>query len=1726
MPVSDLFRNPKHSPLSFPTPKFQSLSRPIRSRASFPTHISLNHLGLHRRRLLGFPSKPNYNVYAENSCSVGLDIDADEFLEVGDRDLPVDLCFTRTLPPALTLREGYEKIRKAVEDLKVNPPCSSSGVLRYQVLVPPSTKALNLLCCKCKDLSAYPQFYFSTRQNHEVSLELASLDRLLEVSGVGASICVRGSSHILKGYSFLGRYLSSDSHLIRAYGSIGLLYDKKQSSMEDKIGSFYFFIPQLELNEFDGCSLLASTMVWDDSISYTFERAVYMAESHIHQQMINFGASVSVYDKESWIKHVCGQPYSIENKDAQMVYLNAEVLARIDAEAKCMQKEEPPTFYQSYIQYSPTYSFTANMCFGSNLTNLSVKETSNINLAWASLIVEECVRLGLTYFCIAPGSRSSPLAISACGHSLTTCISCYDERSLGFHAVGYARGSNKPAVVITSSGTAVSNLLPAVVEASQDFVPLVLLTADRPPELHDTGANQAIDQVNHFGKFVRFFFSLPPPTDQITARMVLTTIDAAVYSATQAPHGPVHINCPFREPLECHREWTLECLRGLDLWLTSMEPFTSYMRMQRLDTWNINAGPITEVFEVIQRSNRGLLLIGSIHCEDEIWAAIILAKHLSWPVVADILSGLRLRRTLTSSREFDNILFIDHLDQAMLSDSVKRWAQPDVVVQIGSRITSKRIGQFLEFCSPPSYILVDRHPCRHDPSHIVTHRIQSTISEFADALCKIHLPKKRGTWANLLKELNSVVGREIAFQLQSELLLTEPYVAHVIGETLDNDAAIFVGNSMVIRDLDMYGRGWLKSANNREHLLSYNDPFFHGIQVAGNRGASGIDGLLSTAIGFAVGCNKRVLCMIGDVSFLHDTNGLSLLSQRARRKPITVIIINNHGGAIFSLLPVADVIQSDILNKYFYTAHDVSISKLCAAHSVKHVLVQTKEELQVALVKSQQEQSDSVIEVQSCIADNANFHSGLNISSRQAANQALGFLLGVSHSKHADNGLSLGRIMEMDYMLYRIQLSVPPTSRPASDVSNELFREGFILIVSLDDNSIGFGEVAPIEIHEENLLDVEEQLNFLHHRMKGCDIGCLLPLLKGSFSSWIWRSLGIPPSSLYPSVRCGLEMAILNALAARCGSNLSDLVSGCMSSYRDTKSVKPGNSASIDICALVDCNGNPAEVAHVVSQLVDEGFTTIKLKVARRENPIDDAAVIQKIREVVGYKVNIRVDANQKWTYEEAILFGSKVKCFNLQYIEEPVDHHDDIIKFCEDSGLPVALDETIDNLKGDVLHQLQNFVHPGIVALVIKPSVVGGFENTALIAEWAQLHDKVAVVSSAFESSLSLLAYVQFAHYLEIQHAAVCQMKKRVPTGVMAHGLGTYRWLKEDVTDKGINTCIHPNGGRMEASVEDAHNLTQYFQINNERIQRTCTEEQLRSCYIQVDGNDLSCLFKLQEAGSSTNRKVVIFLHGFLGASQDWIPIMKALSPYARTISVDLPGHGESLMQWHIDGISKEEFKISIEFVAGVLIKLISDITDGGVILVGYSMGARIALHMALKYTEKVNGAVIISGSPGLKDEARRRIRNAQDKSRACFLLSYGFHCFLDSWYSGNIWRSIREHPHFESIRSNRAKHNDVKTLAKVLCDSSIGQQRSLWEDLKHSEKPLLFIVGEQDIKFREIAQQMCREIKGKSEGEGYNQREKFCEKIIVPDCGHAVHLENPLAVINAVRKFLTKLD
>ncbi|CAN4125211.1 unnamed protein product [Withania somnifera] len=1659
-----------HSITGTHTPPFYP-SLPTRRTIINITHY--NHIPVPTFPCLTLPrlcKTPNFQVVC---CAM----QEKRILEPEDAASLISTCITRTLSQALTLEQGLQKIKEAVKELKDNPPCCSSGMFRFQVVVPPSTKSLKWFCCQPESSGVFPQFFVS-KERENPSFKSVVSDHTRGIFGIGAAINLKGFSST-KEYGEFGRCCAVESTPVVAYGFLDVSFDTASSSVKQEAGSFYFFVPQIELAEFEGASILSIMVAWNDSYICTFKEALQVCESSLLQVYANLHQLFGKYVGRG----------AVELK-----------------ETSCYSS-------QFVVRLSPAFAISNNMHLHNDHKQFSccLKDCANINILWASLIIEECTRLGLTYFCISPGSRSSPLAIAASSHPSACCIACIDERSLAFHAVGYARSSHKPAVIITSSGTAVSNLHPAVVEASQEFVPLLLLTADRPPELQDVGANQAINQVNHFGPFVRHFLSFPVPSDDISARMVLTSIDSAVHIATSSPSGPVHINCPFREPLEnSPRTWNSICLSGLDSWMSTSVPFTSYIRVQHSYRCNYNTF-MDEALEVIKKANRGLLLLGAIQREDDIWATLLLAKHLSWPVVVDILSGLRLRKYFVPFPEFeDRILFIDHLDHMLLSDSLKDWIQADVIIQIGSRITSKRVAQLLESCFPCSYIMVDNHPSRHDPSHIVTHRIQCAIPQFADYLITACTPHARSKWECLLQALNSVASWDISFLINSEYSLTEPCVAQMILESIHCESAVFLGNSMPIRDADMYSCNcnWLEPTPDAAIFSSELPCRF--IQVAANRGASGIDGLLSTAVGFAVGCNKRVLCVVGDVSFLHDTNGLSLLRKQMWRKPMTIVVINNHGGAIFSLLPLANMTSRRILDQYFYTSHNVSIHNLCMAHGVKHLKVQRKLELQDALLASQMDKEDFLIEVDSTIDANAVFHSMLRKVSRQGVDHAFHRLSKLTVLNSMNDGLIPSKVGKLQYSKYRIQLSSPPTSSSANHIST-YHREGFIISLYLEDGNTGYGEVAPLEIHQESLVDVEEQLQFLIHIVEGVTIDHSLPLLKGSFSRWLWRSLGIQPNSIFPSVRFGLEMAVLNAIAAREGSSLLNVLWG-------QTEESTGSSLDVKVCALLESNGGPDEMALVAMTLVKEGFTAIKLKVARQADPTVDIAIIKEVRKKVGPEIELRADANRGWNYDEAVKFGLSVKDSGLQYIEEPVNDEDDIIKFCEETSLPVALDETINSIRKDHLKVLAKYTHPMIIAFVIKPSVIGGFENAALLARWAHQQGKTAVISATFESSLGLSALILFSRYVDLLRLDTGRMLNKEENSCIAHGLGTYQWLREDVSRKPLMIGYNPCNAVVEASVTDAGQILQHFQFNQDAVVRDCTFREVHAYEFVADLEGTSICLNVQEIGNNDDSSVVVFLHGFLGTGEDWISIMKAISGSTRCIAVDLPGHGRSKLLGQDNCL--EEPGLSIMAFAKILQQLFDSLQCRKVVLVGYSMGARISLYMALRYNDKVVGAVIISGSPGLIDEEARKVRRAKDDFAACSLASYGLEPFLDAWYSGDLWDSLRTHPHFNKILASRLQHCDLKSLGRVLSDLSVGRQPPLWEDLKSCRVPLQFIVGERDVKFKNIAQNMRNRVCQSKE------TMNAPEIVEIPFCGHAAHIENPLPVISAISQFIREVE
>ncbi len=578
----------------------------------------------------------------------------------------------------------------------------------------------------------------------------------------------------------------------------------------------------------------------------------------------------------------------------------------------------------------------------------------NINILWSALIIEALIRQGVDHFCISPGSRSAPLTIAAARTAKAHKVVCHDERAAAFYAIGYARATHQPAVLICTSGSAAAHYFPAVMEAAHDHLPLLILSADRPPELQQTGANQTTQQDYLFGSYAKWYFALPCPTETITARMVLTTMDQAVYQARLSPAGPVHINCPFREPLTPSRE-PISSVQDLDYWLNSDRPFTAYST----PLYQPDDKTIQVIAAILQNATDGLISIGRLTTHQECHSALQLVKTLPWPVAADITSGLRLSDEVPTA----------YFDQ-LLSHSARWPYQPTVILHIGGQFISKRLLQFIEHRVikehfAEHYIVIQNHPFRSDPTHTVSHRLYGDISLTINRLLDCLKPKAvdfdplQGERIRQWQALNQQIDWIITDFLNKDSALNEIAIARLLSELVPDQHGLWIANSMPIRDMDMYGK-----------------PRAHPIRIGANRGTSGIDGTLASAVGFAVGLMKPVTVLVGDLAFLHDLNSLLLVKNSVY--PVIVVIINNNGGGIFSFLPIAQ--YPEVFGNYFVTPHGLQFEHFAKAMALPYYMPRTTHELREQYQQALQSSQSSVIEIH--IERLTNYHAHRQLQAR------------------------------------------------------------------------------------------------------------------------------------------------------------------------------------------------------------------------------------------------------------------------------------------------------------------------------------------------------------------------------------------------------------------------------------------------------------------------------------------------------------------------------------------------------------------------------------------------------------------------------------------------------------------------------------------------------------------------------------------------------------------------
>jgi 2-succinyl-5-enolpyruvyl-6-hydroxy-3-cyclohexene-1-carboxylate synthase len=616
----------------------------------------------------------------------------------------------------------------------------------------------------------------------------------------------------------------------------------------------------------------------------------------------------------------------------------------------------------------------------------------NTNTLWASILAETLQRLGLTTALICPGSRSAPLTIAFAQNNQIETIPILDERSASFFALGIAKKSGLPTALICTSGTAAANFYPAIIEARESRIPLLIFTADRPPELRDCHAGQAIDQVKMYGNYLNWQVELAIPSAEIAMLGYLRQTLVYAWDRSQFPTpGPVHLNIPFRDPLVPISDIAVEALEtefNSEDFFAGLEPIiigeTSIVGQASCLPVSRDGQDARSTIQVIystiqkwQECSRGIIIAGVAQpqfAEKYCSAIAQISKLLNWPVLAEGLSPLRNYAQL-------NPHLISTYDLILRNRELADKLTPEIAIQIGDLPTSKELRNWLDKTQPKRYVIDPSHH-NFDPLHGKTTHLRTSPENLATAI-SLHVPplSKGGLGVGLFRsqENQNFVGvvppclplptnegnhggiaptdnetalglggvltspsnehlqlwRNIETQVRQTIdqkisainNIIEPKVSWLLSQILPPGTPIFISNSMPVRDVEFFWK-----PNNLE------------IKPFVNRGANGIDGTLSTALGVAHR-NQSSIMLTGDLALLHDTNGFLITNKFVGH--LTIILINNNGGGIFEMLPVAKF--DPPFEEFFATPQHINFAHLCATYGVEHEIIDDWEQLKEKL---------------------------------------------------------------------------------------------------------------------------------------------------------------------------------------------------------------------------------------------------------------------------------------------------------------------------------------------------------------------------------------------------------------------------------------------------------------------------------------------------------------------------------------------------------------------------------------------------------------------------------------------------------------------------------------------------------------------------------------------------------------------------------------------------------
>ncbi|WP_053360373.1 2-succinyl-5-enolpyruvyl-6-hydroxy-3-cyclohexene-1-carboxylic-acid synthase [Bacillus sp. FJAT-27251] len=539
--------------------------------------------------------------------------------------------------------------------------------------------------------------------------------------------------------------------------------------------------------------------------------------------------------------------------------------------------------------------------------------------------VGEMVNSGITDVVVSPGSRSTPIAMVMAEHPGLNLHVHVDERSAAFFALGIAKAARKPVAILCTSGTAAANYYPAIIEAGISRIPLMVLTADRPHELRDVGAPQAIDQIHLYGHNVKWFVEMSPPDggDEM-ARYARTVCARAAATAMRQPAGPVHLNFPVREPL----------IPALDDSLFEFsERKERYVNIQQ-GALSLDESSLEALASAAAGIERGVIVCGPMEDERFTEAVIHLAEKLQYPILADPLSQLR-------SGSHDKNMIIDAYDTILRIPEAREFLEPKLILRFGAMPVSKALSLFIKENRQARQIVVDGGSGWRDPLISATEMVYCDESLFCQQLASRLDKSSAYDYVGKWQTINQRAKERLA-EIRDVPELSEGKLFHLLADLIPEQAALFVGNSMPIRDLDTF--------------------FFHTgkqIRVMANRGANGIDGIVSTALGSAAVLKEPLYLVLGDLTFFHDLNGL--IAAKLYKLNITIFLVNNNGGGIFSFLPQAE--HPKHFERLFGTPLDLDFSHAIQMYGGSYVPVTDWNHFHQAFAEMKDQPGLKVIEI-------------------------------------------------------------------------------------------------------------------------------------------------------------------------------------------------------------------------------------------------------------------------------------------------------------------------------------------------------------------------------------------------------------------------------------------------------------------------------------------------------------------------------------------------------------------------------------------------------------------------------------------------------------------------------------------------------------------------------------------------------------------------------------------